>query len=84
MTVHRLNERFEQIEGAYKAALGGHDPASVNVIDLLPAIFAAIPDTSTEEIAQALRWMARKAFREADRLKMLLTRRQSAPESSRY
>jgi hypothetical protein len=69
MTIlRRLNERFERIERAYKAALGSRDPASVNVIDLLPAIFAAIPDTSTNEIADALRWSARKDLREADKL----------------
>ena len=76
MTVHRLNERFEQIEAAYKAALGGNDPAGVNVFDLLPAIFAAIPDASTHGIAQALRWSARKAFREADTLEKVAAMRQ--------
>jgi hypothetical protein len=68
MSITKLHERFERIERAYVAALGGRDPASVNVIDLLPAIFAAVPDTSPHEIAEALRWSARKDLREADKL----------------
>jgi hypothetical protein len=68
MSITKLHERFERIERAYVAALGGRDPASVNVFDLLPAIFDAVPDTSTQEIAEALRWSARKDLREADKL----------------
>jgi hypothetical protein len=40
----------------------------VSVRDLLPVIFAAVPDTSVEEIVVALRWSARKHLRHADRL----------------
>jgi len=40
----------------------------VNVRDLLPAMFAAVPDTSVEEIIAMLRWSARKDLREADKL----------------
>jgi hypothetical protein len=66
--VTRLYARFEQIERAYAAALDRRDPESVNVLGLLPAIFAAVPDTTTREIAAALRWSARKNMREADKL----------------
>jgi hypothetical protein len=75
MTVVKLNERFARIERAYKAALAGREPESVSVIDLLPAIFEAVPDTTTGEIAEALRWSARKDFREADRLRDILRQR---------
>jgi hypothetical protein len=68
MTVINPFERFEQIERAYAAALAGRDPESVNIVELLPAIFAAVPDTSTQEIADALRWSARKDLRAADKL----------------
>ena len=64
----RLNERFERTERAYVAALGGRQPELVSAFDLLPAIFEAVPDTTPKEIADALRWSARKDFREADRL----------------
>src|SRR5262245_31349469 len=37
-------ERFKQIERAYLAALDGRDPKSVSALDLLPSIFAAVPD----------------------------------------
>jgi hypothetical protein len=68
ISIVNLHERFQRIERAYMIALDGRDPASVNVIDLLPVIFAAVPDTSTQEIADALRWSARKDLREADKL----------------
>jgi hypothetical protein len=41
----------------------------------LPAIFAAVPDTNTQEIADALRWSARKDMREADKLEAMSRRR---------
>lgn len=66
--VSKLHERFEHIERAYLEALAGRAPESVNIIDLLPAIFAAVPGTSTQEIAEALRWSARKDLRQADEL----------------
>jgi len=68
MTVINPFERFERIEWAYIAALGDRDPAIVDIGDLLPAIFAAVPDATVKEIAEALRWSARKNFREADAL----------------
>lgn len=68
MTVSNLHDRYVRIERAYTAALAGRDPNLVNIFDLLPAIFEAVPDTSPQEIADALRWSARRDFREADRL----------------
>lgn len=68
MPIVKLNERFERIERAYLEALAGRDPESVDVVQLLPAIFDAVPDTTINEIVDALRWSARKCFREADRL----------------
>jgi hypothetical protein len=50
------------------AALAGRAPESVNIVDLLPAVFAAVPDSTTQEIAEALRWSARKNLRAADKL----------------
>jgi hypothetical protein len=74
--VVNLNERFERIERAYVVALAGRKPKDVSVFDLLPTIFEAIPDTTTEEIAAALRWSARKSHREADRLRDITRQRQ--------
>jgi hypothetical protein len=68
-------ERFERIERAYTAALASRDPENANIVDLLPTIFAAVPDTSTQEIAEALRWSARKDLREADELEQWWRRR---------
>ena len=68
MNVIRLNERFERIERAYVAALEGREAASLSVIELMPVVFAAVPDTTAQEIAEALRWSARKDLREADEL----------------
>jgi hypothetical protein len=56
MTVHKLNERLEQLERAYMAALCGREGASVSVLTLLPAIFRAVPGTTVEEVIAALRW----------------------------
>jgi hypothetical protein len=65
---HTTNKRFQQIEEAYTAALGDDDAASVDILDLLPAIFEAVPDTNTDEIAAALRRAAEQQFKEADAL----------------
>lgn len=66
----RLFERYEAIIRAYAAALDGRDPATVNILDILPLIDAAVPDAMPAEIAAALRWSARQNFREADRLEV--------------
>jgi hypothetical protein len=68
MNVIRMNERFERIERAYTAALAGRDPETVNIVELVPAIYAAVPDTSTQQIVEALRWSARKDLRGASEL----------------
>jgi hypothetical protein len=68
MTVVNPNERFERIERAYAAALDGRDATTVSIFHLLPAIFDAVPDTTDKEIVDALRWSARKSFREADQI----------------
>ena len=60
--------RYEQIIAAYHAAIGDRDPAKVDILDLLPAIDAAVPNASPAEIAAALRWAADQAFREAEAL----------------
>jgi hypothetical protein len=70
-TISRLHERFFRIERAYWTALAGRDPDTVEIIELVPAIFDAMPDTTLEEIADALRWSARKDVREADLLRKL-------------
>lgn len=74
----RLFERYEAIIRAYTAALDGRDPTTVDILDLLPLIDAAVPDATPAEIAAALRWIqghsvpvsARQTFREADRLEV--------------
>ena len=54
---------------ADEAALAGRDPEAVSIIDLLPAIFDAVPDTSPDEIVKALRWAGEKAMQEAEELR---------------
>jgi hypothetical protein len=63
MSVTKLHERFERIERAYFAALAGRDPETVPSSIWQPAIFAAVPDTSIEEIIEMFRWRVRKASR---------------------
>jgi hypothetical protein len=63
-----MTERFEMIERAYSDALGGRDPEHVNIVELLPAIKAAVPDTNNKEIVAALRWAGERAMREGDEL----------------
>jgi hypothetical protein len=48
--------------------LHGRDPHTVNVVDLLPPIFDAVPDASVDDIIAALRWSADNDKREADQL----------------
>jgi hypothetical protein len=48
--------RYERIIDAYDVALGGRDPDEVNILDLLPAIYAIVPAVTDREIVAALRW----------------------------
>jgi hypothetical protein len=63
MSITKLHERLERIERAYFAALAGRDPETVPSSVWRSAIFAAVPDTSIEEITEMFRWRARKAAR---------------------
>jgi hypothetical protein len=63
-----MTTRFDRIAAAYTDALAGRDPASVDVLDLLPAIFDAVPDTTPEEIAGVLRELSDRCMREAESL----------------
>jgi hypothetical protein len=79
-------ERFERIYRAYAAAvLGDRPPETVNTGDPLPAVFAAVPDTNTQEIAAALRWAMHKCLPKADALYQWWQRRRDPgdPEASR-
>lgn len=40
---------------AYRAALAGRDPATVDILDILPLIDAAIPEATPGEVAAALK-----------------------------
>jgi hypothetical protein len=64
--------RFAAIDAAYVAALNGRDPSTVSIFDLMPAILDAVPDTTPDEIATALRCAAAKALREAEQLERYL------------
>jgi len=63
------NQRFKRILAAYKDAIGDGDPADVNVVDLLPAIFKAAPDAEVDDIVAALGWQGDRAMREAEALR---------------
>ena len=58
-----MRERLERIEAAYFAALDGRYPETVPSSIWRSAIFAAVPDTSVEEITEMFRWQVRKASR---------------------
>jgi hypothetical protein len=62
--------RNKQIMSAYEAALGGRDLVEVDVEieELLPYIFKAVPGVTITEIQTALRWSAEQGYREADAL----------------
>src|SRR5215472_9592551 len=64
MSITKLYERLERIEAAYFAALAGRDPETVPSSVWRAAIFAAVPDTSIEEIIQMFRWRTRKVARD--------------------
>jgi hypothetical protein len=46
--------RYQAIAAAYVRALADRDPTGVAVTDLLPAIHAAVPEASTQEIVAAV------------------------------
>jgi hypothetical protein len=46
--------RYQAIVTAYVQVLGDRDPTGVTVVDLLPAIRAAVPEASTQEIVAAV------------------------------
>jgi hypothetical protein len=72
-----MTPRQRSIVGAYEAALGGRDPGSVSVFDLLPAIYAAVPRVNDDEIVTALRVSAAENLIEADELRRYQQQRHS-------
>jgi hypothetical protein len=61
------NQRYVRIITAYQAALDGRRPDTVNILDLIPSIYDAVPDTTNEEIVAALRWSAEQDIAKADK-----------------
>jgi hypothetical protein len=59
------------IIAAYDTALAGRDPQTVDILELLPAIVDAAPNTNDEEIVDALRWSAHGHMQEAEELRRL-------------
>ena len=65
MSITKLHKRLERIEAAYLAALGDRYPEvafrhSVWHAEFLPAILAAVPDASHEEIVGMFNRRARR------------------------
>jgi len=58
----RRCERFERIVHAFVLATGGRLPV-VSAFDLLQTVREAVPDTSMQEIAAAIRWAICKSKR---------------------
>jgi hypothetical protein len=70
-----LHSRFERLERAYREARAGRNPEDTSFFDdVLPAIFAAVPDTNIREITEMLDWLTRKNTRKAEELLGLLGR----------
>jgi hypothetical protein len=63
-----LHDRCLAILKGWETGLAGRDPNTVEIQELLPAIFEAVPDTTIPEIREALRWGSRQFAREADEL----------------
>jgi hypothetical protein len=61
-------DRYTRVASAYEAA-NGREPA-VDILDLLPAIYDAVPDATDEEIVAALRWLGDQNMREAEALEL--------------
>jgi hypothetical protein len=57
---------YEKIDDAYMTALDGRDHTTVSIIDLLPAIEAAVPEASHDDIEAALTWAVARQRRELD------------------
>ena len=72
------SERYGRIVLAYVRALGRRLPPE-NPNHLLPAIFAAVPDTSLQEIAAAIRWGIGKSKRSGARFERTLRGRGQPP-----
>lgn len=53
-----MTARYHRINEAYDAALAGRDPEAISILQLIPAIFDAVPDATLEEIADSLEWRA--------------------------
>jgi hypothetical protein len=70
------NERHARIIEAYNAALGERDASDVAIEELLPAVFAAVPDATIFEIRQALIADGERLMRKADALEAEYRRRQ--------
>jgi hypothetical protein len=64
-----MSTRYSMIIAAYETALAGRDPQTVDILELLPAIADAVPNTNDEEIVDALRWSADGHMREAEELR---------------
>ena len=63
-----MNAVHTQILDAYERALAGRNPASIDVLELLPAIERAVPRATIPYIIAALKAAAAQQFREAEQL----------------
>jgi hypothetical protein len=68
-------QRYQEIVLAWETAPDGRDANTVEIFDLLPAIYGSVPDASVEEIIAALKWGSDQASKEADALSTILDRR---------
>jgi hypothetical protein len=68
MNISKPFEHFARIERAYLTALDGRDGELVSAIRFAAGDPRSGAGATPKEIAEALRWSARKDLREADRL----------------
>jgi hypothetical protein len=69
------DSRLQQIIDAHAEALAGRDVADVDIADLLPAIFDAVPDVTVEGIRLSLLAESERMVRETDALEAEIRRR---------
>jgi hypothetical protein len=78
-----MNAMHTQILDAYERAIAGRNPASVDALELLPAIERAVPRATIPDIVEALEAAAAQQFREADALEANRQRKFGANDNGR-
>jgi hypothetical protein len=69
------SDRRARILAAYSEALGGREPEAVDIAEIAPAIFAAVPEATIANVKAALVDEGDRLAREAEALEAEIKRR---------